>query len=226
MDSNRGAKVAGWAGIVFLVLSCVVVVVSPSWPSLGATQGEVVAYYRAHRLPFLVGNYLAIAALIPGFVQLGFLVGVFRRAEGEGGWLWIVVLGSGVAAYALGGAVLVVYQVIPFELEAGQEAVAKGFSDLGGAGLALFLLAQLGYVLAVTWASVATRALPRWHAALGVGVAILSLTGSLGAIVTPPLLAGGGPGSCVPAGAFFVWNTVIAVIFLLPVRPAAVGAVS
>jgi hypothetical protein len=222
MESSRDAKIAGWAGILFVLLSGVIAVVSPFWPPLGATAAEVVAYYPAHRLPFLVGNYLAIAAVVPGFVELAYLTALFRRAEGEKGWLWILVLGTGVAAHALGSAVLITYQVVPFETGPGLEAVAKGLNDLAGAGFALFLLGLLAYVLAASWATYATRALPRWYGHLGIPVAILSLVASLGAIWTPPGLAGGGLASCVAVSAFFGWCLVLAVLFLR--RP--VGAVS
>jgi hypothetical protein len=214
MGSDHDARLAGWGGVLFVVLSGVIVVVSPLWPPLGAPAAEVVAYHRAHRLPFLIGNYLAIAAAAPSFFQLAYLARLVRRAEGDDAWLWIGVATSGAVAHAVGAAVLIVYQAVPFELEPGQEAVAKGLSDLAGVGFACFLLALVGFVLVTSWAAYATRALPRWYAHLGVAVAALALAGSLGAIWTPTWLAGGGVASCVAVSAFFGWSLVLSLLFL------------
>lgn len=71
MNETTGLRAAGWAGIVFSVLSLIVIPLSfPPPPPLGATGAEFSAYYDAHRWGFLIGNYLGIAAFIPGFLQL------------------------------------------------------------------------------------------------------------------------------------------------------------
>src|SRR5688572_29857880 len=80
MSHNR---IAGWAGIAFFVLSGIIVAVASFWPPLGAGAGEIVTWYRAHRMPFLVGNYLAAVAAVPSFIQIAYLCMMVRRAEGE-----------------------------------------------------------------------------------------------------------------------------------------------
>ena len=216
---GHDAKLAGWAGIAFVILSALIVVVSPFWPPLGAPAADVVAYYRVHRWPFLIGNYFAIAAVAPGFLQLAYLARLIQRAEGAEPWRWIAVLVAGVVAHAVGAAVLITYQVVPFETDPGQEAVAKGLSDLAGAGFALFLLTLLAFALTTSWAIYATKALPLWFAHFGILVALGSLVGSAGSIWTPPWLAGGGLVSCAAVSTFFGWCFVLSVLFLRRGQP-------
>ncbi|APR76137.1 Hypothetical protein A7982_01484 [Minicystis rosea] len=211
---QRIAKIAGWGGIAFAILSGAVLILSPFWPPLGASSAEVVTYYRAHRLPFLIGNYLAILASVPSLAQLAYLTRLFKRAEGDEGWLWIAVLSAGVIAHAVAAVVLTVYQVIPFALDPGQEAVAKGLSDLAGVGFALVFLPMLAFVLATTWATYATGVLPHWYGHLGIPVSVICLIGSAGSIWAPPLLAGGGLISCVCVGVFVTWCFVLAILML------------
>src|SRR6185369_3766701 len=106
-------RAAGIAGIIFFVLSGAIVVLSPFWPPLGASMVDVTQYYLHHRTPFLVGNYLAVAAAVPSFIQIAYVVMLFKRAEGESGWLWLTVLLSALFAHALGAVALLAYQAIP-----------------------------------------------------------------------------------------------------------------
>ncbi|MFT3839274.1 MAG: hypothetical protein QM723_19990 [Myxococcaceae bacterium] len=219
-------KTAGWAGVLFVVLSGVIVVVAPFWPPLGASAGEVATWYREHRMPFLVGNYLAIAAAVPSFVQLAALSMMIKRAEGEGGWLWIAVLGSVLLAHAAGAMALTAYQTVPFELGAGQEAVAKGLNDFAGTSFATFLCALSGFCLFNSWAVFKTGVLPRWYGGLGVPLVPLCLFASLGEIWSEPRwLAGGGLLTTAVTGLFFWWCGVLAVLMLrMPSTPARLSA--
>ena len=216
-------RAAGWGGVLFVVLSGAIVVLSPFWPPLGAPADVVVDYYREHRMPFLVGNYLAAAAAIPSFLQIGGLVMLIKRAEGERGWLWIAVLSSVVLAHAVGALALAAYQVVPFELGPGQEAVAKGFSDFAGVAFAFFMAVLSAFVALTSWAVLETRVLPRWYAFLGVPIAGACLAGSLGSIWSEPAwLAGGGILDATATSAFFLWCLILALLFLRmpPGQPA------
>jgi hypothetical protein len=208
-------RLAGWSGIAFVVLSGVIVVLSPFWPPLGASTAEVVDYYRAHRMPFLVGNLIAIGAAVPSFAQIGALCLLIKKAEGEGGWLWIATFGSALLAHAIGALTLVAYQVVPFELDAGNELLAKGFNDLAGVAFASFLLVLTGFVGFASWGTLATRVLPRWFGVSGLVICLLCLLGSGGALVTEPKwFAGGGLYSANVTGLFFLWCGALAVLFL------------
>jgi hypothetical protein len=211
-------RLAGWCGIAFVVLSGVIVVVSPFWPPLGTSASEIVAYYRVHRMPFLWGNAIAIAAALPSFVQLAALVALFKRAEGDRGYAWIAVLCAAIFAHAVGVIALIAYQTVPFLLDV--PPVAKACSDFAGVAFGCFLIALAGYVGLTSWATWKTRALPGWYAWLGVPIAGASLIGSLGAIFDQPAwLAGGGLLTTGIVGAFFAWCGVLAVLFLRAPEP-------
>src|SRR5688572_27404817 len=81
-------KLAGWAGILFSILSLIVVPLSPEvGPPIGSPADAIADYYSKHQLGFLVGNYLGIAAFFPGFIQLVIVSAWFRRREDRDGWL-------------------------------------------------------------------------------------------------------------------------------------------
>jgi hypothetical protein len=91
-------------GFLFVAASGVIVLVAPPWPPSGATPDAILTYYAAHRMPFLVGNYFAALACIPGLVQVAGMAQIVRLAEGERGWLWIAVAATGTGAHATGAA--------------------------------------------------------------------------------------------------------------------------
>ncbi|MFT3713883.1 MAG: hypothetical protein QM817_39995 [Archangium sp.] len=208
-------RVPAWFGFLFVILSGVIVVLSPFWPPLGASTAEVVTYYRDHRIPFLLGNLIAIGAAVPSFVQIAALCMLIKKAEGEGGWLWLAVLGSSVLAHAAGSIALIAYQVVPFELDAGQEAVAKGFNDFAGVSFACFLLILTGFVGFTGWAVLKTECLPRWFGLSTIPLSVACLHASAGALTTEPRwLAGGGLASAGVTSVFFLWCAALSVLFL------------
>ncbi len=208
-------KIAAWCGITFVLLSGVIVVLSPFWPPLGASTAEVVSYYREHRIAFLIGNFIAIGAAVPSFAQIAALCMLIKKAEGEHGWLWLAVLGAALLAHAVGAMALVAYQVVPFELGAGQEAVARGFNDFAGVAFASFLLIVTGFVGFTSWAVLSTECLPRWFGLSGIPLAVFCLHASGGALTSEPRwLAGGGLASAAVTSLFFLWCGALSVLFL------------
>ncbi len=183
-------------------------------PVLGASPASIASYFSSHRMQFLVGNYLGIAAMIPGLLALSYLSALFRRAEDNEGWSWLVVLSSGIFAFGVATADLVVFQAIPFLSAPGLELGAKVASDIAEAGFALAMLPVSGFALAVAWACRATNALPRWVAPSGIVTAAISFAASLGSIWTPPFLAGGGPVTSLALFVFACWFGAIGVALL------------
>jgi hypothetical protein len=118
-----------------------------------------------------------------------------------------------VFAHAVGAAVLITYQVVPFELDS--PAIAKGFNDLAGVGFALFQFVLLAHSISATWAYLATGLFPRWVALLGIGVTALCLAASVGSVLAEPtFIAGGGMLSCISTGAFVWWTLLVSVLVL------------
>jgi hypothetical protein len=211
-DALDMSKLAGWAGIVFSLLSLAVLPLAvPPPPPLGALPSELGAWFAAHHTGFLVGNYLGILAFFPGFVQLVVFVAEVRRREGEG-FLAPLVLATGTFAYAVFACSLMVFQALPFLIS---DASFGVLGTLANVWFALDGLAALPLVLAVAWASRKTRALPAWFGPLSAVVAVVALVMSLGALTaTPVWLAGGGLMTGFGFIAFFVWTGIWAVLML------------
>jgi hypothetical protein len=207
------SKIAGWSGIVFAILSLIVLPFAlPPPPALGASGAEFAAWFGAHRSGFLLGNFLGIAAFFPGFVQLAILAAHIRKKEGEGGWLGALVLATGTFGYAVFACSLVVFQVLPFVSDPQLAGLVGTFASIW---FALDGLAALPLVLAVGWAAVKTGILPRGIVGFGWVVAALALLMSLGALTaTPAWLAGGGPATAIGFVAFFAWVIAVSVAFL------------
>jgi hypothetical protein len=203
----NGGRVAGIAAIVFATMQLVIFpAVAPDvLPVLGASPASVVSYFASHKMPFLIGNYLGVLGLVPGLVTLSYLAALFRRREGEEGWLWLLVFGSGLFAFGVGATVLVVLQAIPFLSVPGLEVGARACSDLGAIAFALMMIGVLALALSVAWATLVTRALPRWVATWGFVTAGVAFVASLGSIWTPPALAAGGPVTALALVVFACW---------------------
>lgn len=213
MDDARALRFAGWAGIAFSVLSLIVIPLAPAAPpALGASGAAFADWYRAHRTGFLLGNYLGIAAFIPGFVHLAVLAMRFRVGP-RGDLHGILVLATGTFTYAVFACSLVVFQVLPFVIA--HEDAAETIGTLGAVWFALDGLAAVPFVLAVGVGTAATRALPAWVAKASWVVAVLAIVMSLGAVFTKPAwLAAGGPATLLGFGAFFAWVIALSVVFL------------
>ncbi|HRG94805.1 MAG TPA: hypothetical protein PLR99_01080 [Polyangiaceae bacterium] len=225
MDERRASRVGGVCGLVFAALSLVVVplVAAPATPpaALGASGETFAAWYVAHRAGFLVGNYLGIAAFIPGFVQLAVLAARIRareaRTDGALPWLSGLLLASGTFTYAVFGCSLVAFQAMPFLLDPAAPQASLAMGTLTSVWFALDGLAALPMLLAVAWAVAATGFLPRWVAWLSGAVAALALLMSVGALFdAPPWLAAGGPATFLGFVAFFAWTGALAVAMMRP----------
>jgi hypothetical protein len=218
MDDQRANRLAGWAGIVFSVLSLIVLPLAlppPPPPALGATGAQFATWFADHRMGFLIGNYLGIAAFIPGLLQLAVLAARVRRLEGANGWFSTLILGSGVFTYAMFACSLALFQVLPFLVEARHHDMAEALGSFANVWFALDGLGAVPLVLFVGWAGRATGALPGWFAPFSWVVALLAIFMSLGSLTFQPAwLAGGGPVTLLGFIAFFAWTGVLGVIFL------------
>lgn len=222
--SSRTQRIAGWCGIAFTILSLIVIPLTASGssqlPALGGSAEGFARWYAEHKAGFLLGNYLGIAAFLPGFVQLAVLAARFGYAEDR--WLGGFVLATGTFTYAVLACSLVVFQVLPFLVDPASPQAMLAMGSLGSIWFALDGLAALPFLLAVGWATLATKdVLPRGFAKFTWVVMALALVMSLGGIwIEPAWLAGGGPATIAGFGAFFVWTGALAVVMLRSVgRP-------
>lgn len=222
MDQKQAHRIGGIAGLLFAALSLIVVPLTlvPSahgdaHASMSSVLGPSARWYQEHRPGFLVGNYLGLAAMFPGFVQLAVLYAEIRKREGAAGWLAILVFGCGTFAYAMFGCSLVVFQAMPFLVDPSMPQATRALSTLSMIWFALDGLAAAPFVASVAWAVGATHVLPKWFAVLSWTTVVVAVLMSVGALVeTPRWLAAGGAVTDLGFVAFFGWITVLAVLFL------------
>lgn len=217
MDDARALRAAGWAGIAFAVLSLAVGPLTGGDvpPGLGSNGATFASWYAAHRAGFLAGNYLGIAAYVPGFLQLAVLAARFRAADKPSGMLAALVLATGTFAYAVFACSLVVFQVLPFVAAPGREGVADAMGTLGAVWFALDGLVALPFILAVAYATAKTGALPAWFARLSYVAAVALAAMSLGALTdSPAWLAAGGAVTTVGFVGFGAWILVLSIVQL------------
>jgi hypothetical protein len=101
--NGRQRKVAGWAGILFVVLFVAGIALSgvSNSPSLNASTAKITQYYQSHHAGILAAELLINLACVALLWFLGGLFAILRQRH-EHGFLAPVVLGSGVATVALG----------------------------------------------------------------------------------------------------------------------------
>lgn len=212
---TRFDRLGGWAGAAFAVLSLAVVPFSltpPMLPVVGADGAAFAEWYAAHRLGFLVGNWLGVAAFIPGLVQLAALAARIRAREGDTAFFSMLVLGAGTFAYAVFAASLCAFQAMPFLVTADRFGSAEALGTLTSVWFSLDGLAGLVMVVAVGWAGAETGALPAWLVRSCVPLAIVLAVMSVGALTTSPTwLAAGGMATASGFVLFFAWTAAIAV---------------
>lgn len=141
MSEPRALRIGGWSGIVFSVLSLIVLPLTANGlqapPALGATPEQFTAWYAAHRMGFLVGNYLGIAAFIPGLVQLAILAALVREKDDAKGFLGGLILATGTFSYAVFACSLIVLQVMPFLIDPASPTATLAIGTLAAVWFAL-----------------------------------------------------------------------------------------
>lgn len=215
MELSR--RMAGVAGIVFVVLSVVIAVTAPPLPTLTASGTEVVSYYANNQFGFLMGNYLGAVALLPAFLLVAYLAVQIRKGEPDDGSLWVLVIVSNATAFAAAVLIFVLLQAAAVVAPGAPPQTAKMFSDTANLAFGFFFLPQAAGVAAVAWGFLVTGAMARWIAWLGLLVALIQLVASLGTVVITGPLAAGGPATLVAFVAFLVWFLLVSVVLL--VRP-------
>jgi hypothetical protein len=190
--NGRQQRVAGSAGILFVVLFAAGIVLSGSSPPLNASTVKITQYYQNHHAGILVAELLINLASVVLLWFLGGLHASLRRRD-EHGLLAPVVLASGAATVALGMVSDLAGTVAG--LLAGQHSLADPsltralFEINTGAHVAFFPLAVLTATLAVAILQGAIGARwVGWLSALSSAACLVSaVIGSLNASMVPPL---------------------------------------
>jgi hypothetical protein len=188
---GRQQKVAGYAGILFVVLFAAGIVLSGNSPALNASTAKITQYYQNHHAAILLSELLINLASVVLLWFLGGLHAVIRQRD-EHGFLAPVALASGIATVSLGVASDLAGTVAA--LLAGQHSLAdpsltRALLDINtGAHVAFFPLAVLTATLAaaVLQGVLGTRWVG-WVSALSSAACLISaVIGSLDASGTVP----------------------------------------
>ncbi len=198
-------RLCGITGIAFAVLSSVVGVIAPPWPPAGSGQEAIVTYFVTYRSPFLIGNYLAAVASLPGIVQVATLALIVRAKEAEGGWHWLGLLGSGLVAHAVGIVVLAAFQAHVFVATGPGVSAVVATSELANVGFGFFNITLAGAEFLTGLAVWRTCPVRPWLGALAMGLSALTLIASAGAVWPDGVLTPGGPITLFAFLAFVVW---------------------
>jgi hypothetical protein len=190
--NGRQKKVAGYAGILFVVLFAVGIILSGNSPALNASTAKITQYYQNHHDAILVSELLINLASV---VLLWFLGGLHAnlRQRDEHGVLAPVVLASGAATVALGmmsDLAGTVAGLLAAQHSLADPSLTRALLEINtGAHLAFFPLAVLTATLAaaILQGAIGARWVG-WLSALSSAACLVSaVIGSLNANMVPPL---------------------------------------
>lgn len=207
-------KLVGLFGIASVFLSLLIAMIPPP-PALGAAAGTVVAYYKANQMQVLVLNYMGLVGLLPSFVLMAYTAATVKKAEADGGWLWILVLMTGLFCNAGGFGLLVMIQGTAYFASHAAPEIVSVVADLGQLWFGLFFVAAAGYLLAFTWAVLKTRVWPSWIAYLALLSGVVVLVASLGAVATSSVLVADGIATLIAFGSFLIWLLAFSILILV-----------
>jgi hypothetical protein len=178
MGTWNGQKLAGAAGVVFIVATLVsAFIVSPP-PSPDESAAKFVEYYSDNRTVLLVQMIIAVLADIPAFLFIAGFWQLLRREEGEAG----ILATATVVAFIVGGAVVTVASGWLGALA----YLGDGNGLDEGSARTLSLLGTLSTTSGIFAAFAATEAasgyvllkgtvLPKWLGWIGLAAAVLAL---------------------------------------------------
>jgi hypothetical protein len=223
MLSQRAQRVAGMVGISFVALTVIPFIVVPPPPAAGTAGPDVVAYYRAYRAILLPAGWIGVLGFPTGLVLLAALTALFRHAERDGAWLYLLFISGNLLALSVAVMLGVVGQLLPLSVNGPLEpGLAKVFSDLLGLGFAVYFIPSTAAWAAAGLVIISTRILPVWLGWWAVLLIATSLIASLGAFIEAGPLVAGGLGSLVALLAQFAW--LLAASIVLVARPRSLVA--
>jgi hypothetical protein len=214
-------RVAAIGGIAYVALSMAsqgLIQIGGAEPSFDAPAAEIVAFFEARNTQlFDIGAYLQLLALVAFLWFLGGLWAMLRQAEGQPGWMSLIVVASGLAFV---GSLSAGWQLAVFRIGEGLDPqIARLTFDMGNLAFANSWVPLGSMMLAAGAVMLGSAALPRWlgWSALGIGV------GLLGARIVWTLFI-----AFIPWMLFWFWLIALSVVLLrrqrAPVRETAQAA--
>jgi hypothetical protein len=180
MATWNGQKLAGAAGVLFIVGTLVsAFIVSPP-PSPDESAAKFLAYYSDHRTVLLVQMIIGLLAIIPAILFVAGLWNLLRSEEGEGG----ILATTAAIGFIIAGAVVTVATGWAGAL--GYLADGNGLDEGSARTLSLLgtVLCTSGIFVAFATTEAASgylllkgSALPKWLGWIGLAAAVIGLAG-------------------------------------------------
>jgi hypothetical protein len=219
-------RMIGAIGLVFVALTVTPLTFAPPPPPGGASATDVVNYYTSHRSALLVGGWIGALGLYSSVFFFGGLVALFKRGEGEGGWLWLVALIGSVGALATILFLTVIALLLPYSAASTNQDLAKVLNDVAALAFVLYLIPAAAQLVAFGVGGLRRQFLVPWVGYVSLLVALISLIASVGLFVqSDPFKAGAGVTLAAFAGQIIWWIVVSLVLLIRPQTAPALAAV-
>ena len=160
------------------------------------------------------GLTLEILGFVLFVVFVGALYRTLRRAEASDGWLAVTALGAGLVSVAGKIASIGPAMVARQRADDLSPELARALEDINGAGFVISGYTLGIFLAAAALGSLVTRLLPRWLAATGVVVGVLTIAAGTAGILDP---AGYVP---IPFLLGLAWILAVSVVLAVRARPA------
>jgi hypothetical protein len=180
MGTWNGQKIAGAAGVVFVVALLVSAFIVAIPPASDDSAAKFITYFDDHRTMLLVQMLIGVLAIIPGILFISGFWNLLRHDEAEGG----IFATATVIAFIVGGAIATAVTGLTGAL--GYLADGNGLEE--GSARTLSLLVTVGCTSGIFAAFAATEgasgyvllkgsSLPKWLGWVGLAAAVLGLVG-------------------------------------------------
>jgi hypothetical protein len=214
--NTHTVKSGGFAGLAFIVLVVVTVVLLGQTPDNSVPASAIAAYTDAHRTGWLVAGWLGI---LSNAFFIWFAVGLYRwqiasAANDEGLALFGFVNGAIATALATMGSIINMTIVFHTSADLGTQAV-RALYDLYSVGAALTLGISAFFFFGVSASGLRHGSLPGWLCWIGYLAAIGMLVASLSAnYIAGALVLGGLPAMLIGYVPFIVWFLAAAIVLI------------
>jgi hypothetical protein len=219
--SARTQRIIGACGIGFVVLAFVPFIVVPPAPPPDASGEAMIAFYSAHRSMLLLAGWVRALGYPLSLVLLAGLVALMRRAEGEGGWLYLIFLMASLLSFSVAITLGATGQLLYASSASSNPDVVKAISELVSLGFALYFVPFVAAWAAAGVVIARTAVLPAWLGWWAWLLVAASLVASVGMFVGSGPLSGRGFGALAALLGQFGWYVAASIV--LVARPRASG---
>jgi len=212
-------RILGACGIGFVVIALVPLFVVPPAPPPDAGGEAMIAFYSAHRSVLLLTGWVRALGFPLSIVLLAGLVALMRRAEGEGGWLYLIFLMASLISISLAITLGAAGQLLYASSASSNPDVTKAISNLLGLGFALYFAPSIASWAAAGAVIARTAILPAWLGWWAWVLVAACLVASVGMLVESGPLTARGFGALAALFGQFGWYLAASIVIIA--RPRA-----